>query len=249
MKSWCWFLVTGHLYSAEECERKRSRWLRGNKEVNRQPNKGWKESQDCVCPQPYFNDVLWKAYSHTLHVAASWSSIHGETPSEVLEGSRESLPLRLLWEHWCCLQTPFNLIAYSTDSARLSLGDAISLWHRPKKRSRKACFFLASVLMKRMLALSYYWYLPSIAYLNYDHEQTLFLKNLKCETHALTFGEQQGKTTCSAMIRHLQDLKQCCQVLGLDCGFNATDLLLIYFCDHNFDAYLRLFTPRITDLN
>ena len=64
----------------------------------------------------------------------------------------------------------------------------------------------------------------------------------------MTFWEEQGKTTRSATIRHLQDLKHRCQVLGLDCGFNATDLLLIYFCDQNSDACVRLFTPHIADL-
>ena len=113
---------------------------------------------------------------------------------------------------------------------------------------QESVLFPGLSLDEEMLALPYYWYLPSVAYLDYDHEQRLFLENLKCETRALTFGEEQGKTTCSAMIRHLQDLKHCCQVLGLDCGFNATDLLLIYFCDHNFDACLQLFTPRIADL-
>lgn len=32
------------------------------------------------------------------------------------------------------------------------------------------------------LVSPYYWYLPSIAYLDYDHAQRLFLKNLKYET-------------------------------------------------------------------
>ena len=94
----------------------------------------------------------------------------------------------------------------------------------------------------------YYWYLPSIAYLDYDHARRLFLKNLKYETRDLTLWKEDGKTTILATIKHLQDLKHRCQDLGLDCGFSATDLLLIYFCDQNSDACQRIFTPRIADL-
>ena len=35
---------------------------------------------------------------------------------------------------------------------------------------------------------------------------------------------------------------------GLDCGFNASDLLLVYFFDQNSDACERLFTIHIADL-
>lgn len=77
----------------------------------------------------------------------------------------------------------------------------------------------------------YYWQLPSIACLDYDHEQRLFLKNLKYETRDLTFWKENGKILRLATINRLQDLKYRCQNLGLDCGFNATDLLLVFFCD------------------
>ena len=108
--------------------------------------------------------------------------------------------------------------------------------------------YLGLGIDEEMFASPYYWHLPAIAYLDYDHEQRLFLKNLKYETHDLTFWEDDGKTTRLATIRHLEDLRHRCQVLGLDCAFNATDLLLIYFCDQNSDACMRLFTLRIADL-
>ena len=53
----------------------------------------------------------------------------------------------------------------------------------------------------------YYWQLPSIACLDYDHEQQLFLKNLKYETRDLTFWKENGKILRLATINHLQDLK------------------------------------------
>ena len=57
----------------------------------------------------------------------------------------------------------------------------------------------------------YYWSLPSIACLDYDHEGRLFLKNLKYETRELTFWQENGKDTRLATIDHLHDLKHRCQ--------------------------------------
>ena len=94
----------------------------------------------------------------------------------------------------------------------------------------------------------YYSYLPSIAYLDYDHQQILFLKNLKYQTRDLTFWDDNGNTTKLATIKHLKNVKHHCQELGLDCGLSSADLLLVYFCDQNSDACGRLFTPRIADL-
>ena len=79
-----------------------------------------------------------------------------------------------------------------------------------------------------------YWSYPSIACLDYDHEGRLFLKNLKYETREPTFWEENGKVTRLATIDHLHDLKHRCQNLGLDCGFNATDLLLVFFLRPEF---------------
>ena len=66
--------------------------------------------------------------------------------------------------------------------------------------------------------------------LDYDHKQRLFLKNLKYETRELTFWEEGGRLIRLATSQH-HDLKNCCQNLGLVCSFNATDLLLVFFCN------------------
>ena len=99
--------------------------------------------------------------------------------------------------------------------------------------------------VERYLA-PYYSKLPSIPCLDYDHEQRLFLKNLKYKTRELVFWAEDGKNTRMASIQHLNDLKNRCQNLGLDCGLMATDLLLAFFCDS--DARERLFTSQIADL-
>ena len=142
---------------------------------------------------------------------------------------------------------PLNLVGYSTDSAGFSLAAAIQLMTPTEEEIKEGVLYLGLGIDEEEFVSPYYWYLPSIAYLDYDHEQRLFLKNLKYETRDLTLWED-GKTTILATIKHLQDLKHRCQDLGLDCGFSATDLLLIYFCDQNSDACQRIFTTRIADL-
>ena len=76
--------------------------------------------------------------------------------------------------------------------------------------------------------LLYYWYLPIIVYLDYNHKQKLFLKNMMYQACELIFGQGYAKSMLTATIQHLQDLKHCCQELHLDYGFNTSDLLLVY---------------------
>ena len=145
-------------------------------------------------------------------------------------------------------KSPLNLVGYSTDSAGFSLSAAIHLMSPSHEEINEGVIYLGLGLDDECYLAPYYWYLPSIAYLDYDHEQRLFLKNLKYQTRDLTFWDDNGNTTKLATIEHLKNLKHRCQELGLDCGFSSADLLLIYFCDQNSDACERLFTPRIADL-
>lgn len=143
---------------------------------------------------------------------------------------------------------PLNLIGYSTDSAGFSLSAAIHLMTPSPEEIKEGVVYLGLGIDDECYLSPYYWFLPAIAFLDYDHEQRLFLKNLKYETRQLTFWEDKGQAPRLATIQHLKDLKHRCQVLGLDCGFSSTDLLLIYFCDQNSDACERLFTLGIADL-
>ena len=143
---------------------------------------------------------------------------------------------------------PINPLTYSTDSAGFSLSAANKLMTPTKEEVEDGVIFLGLGIEGERYLAPYYWHLPFIACLDYDHEQRLFLKNLKYETRELTFWEEKGKNIQLATINHLQDLKYRCQNLGLDCGFNATDLLLVLFCDQNSGACERLFTPRTADL-
>ena len=74
---------------------------------------------------------------------------------------------------------PINLIGYSTDSAGFSLASAIQLMTPTEEEIEEGIQYLALGIDEEEFASPYYWHLPSIAYLDYDHEQRLFLKNLK----------------------------------------------------------------------
>ena len=109
-------------------------------------------------------------------------------------------------------------------------------------------FYLGLGVEDEKFLAPYYWFLPAICYLDYDHKQRLFLKSLKYKTRQLTFWKESGSISRIASIQHLKDLRQQCQEKELDSGLNATNLILIYFCDQNSDACERLFTERIADL-
>jgi len=143
---------------------------------------------------------------------------------------------------------PLNLIGYFTDLAGFSLSAAIHLMTPSPQEINKGVVYLGLGIDKGCYLLPYYWFLPAIAFFDYDHKQRLFLKNLKYEICQLTFWKDKGQAPRLATIQHLNDLKHPCQVLGLDCGFSSTDLLLKYFCDQNSDTCERLLTPRIVDL-
>ena len=76
-------------------------------------------------------------------------------------------------------KTPINLIGYSTDSASFSLAAAIQLMTQTEEETMEGIQYLALGIDEEEFVAPYYWHLPSIAYLEYEHEQRLFLKNLK----------------------------------------------------------------------
>ena len=132
-------------------------------------------------------------------------------------------------------ENPINLLTCSTDSTGFSLSAANKLMKPTEQEVGDGVVFLGLGVDGERYLAPYYWKLPSIAFLNYDHEQGLFLKNLKYENREIIFWTEDGKVIRLATIQHLHDLKNCCQNLGLDCGFTATDLLLVFFCNQNSD--------------
>ena len=139
-------------------------------------------------------------------------------------------------------------MGYLTDSAGFLLAAAVQMMTPTLPEVEAGIHFLGLGTEDERFRAPYYWFLPSIAYLDYDHEQRLFLKNLKYETRDLTFWEGEGSETRLATIQHLKDLRQRCEKARMDTGISAVDLVLIYFFDQNSDAFERIFTQRIADL-
>ena len=98
-------------------------------------------------------------------------------------------------------KTPINLIGYSTDSTGFSLAAAIQLMTPTEEEITEGIQYLALGTDDEEFASLYYWHLPSIAHLDYDHEQRLFLKNLKYDMHELTFWEDERRSSRVSTIR------------------------------------------------
>ena len=145
-------------------------------------------------------------------------------------------------------KNPIHLLGYSTDSAGFSLSAAVQMMTPNLENINNGVLYLGLGLQDERFLAPYYWFLPAICYLDYDHEQRLFMKNLKYETRELTFWKEEGSSSRNATIQHLKDLRHRCQEKGMDSGLKATDLILIYFCDQNSDACEHLFTEQIADL-
>ena len=78
--------------------------------------------------------------------------------------------------------SPIPLVGYSTDSAGFSLAATVQKMTPTLAEGKAGVYFLGLGTEDERFCAPYYWFLSSIAYLDYDHEQRLFLKNLKYET-------------------------------------------------------------------
>ena len=135
-----------------------------------------------------------------------------------------------------------HLLGDWTDSAGFSLSAAIHMITPRTEDIKNGIHHLGHGVEDEKSLAPCYWFLPAICYLDYDHEQRLFLKNLKYGTREHMFWKQESLTSRIVSIQHLKDLQQQCQEQGLDSGLKATDLIPIYFCDQNSDVCERLFT-------
>ena len=67
----------------------------------------------------------------------------------------------------------------------------------------------------------HYWFLPSICYLDYDHEQRLFLKSLKCETRCIVFVSTFQCITHNILKRAKYGGKSIIKAAWRTCRFNS----------------------------
>lgn len=166
-------------------------------------------------------DFLAKTVSiHNLHFLISvkkpsiiyclWPMIDWKASTELLASNNEKGEVR---------KEPIHLLGYSTDSTQFSLSAATQLMILHEEDTANCVYHLGP----------YYWFLPAICQLDYDHEQRLFLKNLKYKTKQLTFWKEDSCTIPMASIQHQNDRQQCQE--------RSIDLITTYYCDQNSEAW------------
>ena len=106
---------------------------------------------------------------------------------------------------------PIHLLGYSTDSAGFCLSAAAHLITPRAEETSNGLYYLGLGVDDKKFLAPYYWFLPAICYLDYDHEQRLFLKNRKHETRQLTFWKEDGSVSRMASVQYLKDLRQQCK--------------------------------------
>ena len=104
-------------------------------------------------------------------------------------------------------QEPIHRLGYSTDSDGFSLSAAVHLMTPRAEDIFNGVHYLGLGVEDEKFLAPFYWFLPAICYLDYDHEQRLFLKSLN-KTRQLTFWKEKGFITHTASIQHLKDLRQ-----------------------------------------
>jgi len=140
-------------------------------------------------------------------------------------------------------ENPILLMGHSSDSAGFQLSAASCLMTPCKKLMDLGVKYLTLGIGETVYAAPYLSDLPSIAYLDYDHEIRLLFKCLKYETLDLTMWDG-----VIVSIDHLKELKKVLSNIGTHCPFADGDLLFARYLDQNCDAALKVFTNNVADL-
>ena len=105
-------------------------------------------------------------------------------------------------------QEPVLLMGHATDSAGFQLSAASSLMSPNQNLLNLGVLYLTLGVGESDYSAPYLGYLPSIAYLDYDHEMRLLLKCLKYSTLNLTMWP--GECPVIVSIEHLKELQSIC---------------------------------------
>ena len=149
-------------------------------------------------------------------------------------------------ESGCLREKPVMLMGHSTDSAAFQLAAANTLMMPTSLMFEEGVIYITLGIGESVYAAPYLSPLPSIAYLDYDHEMRLLLKCLKYPTLELTMW--QGDSPVLISIEHLKELQQICLTDGHDMPFSETDLLFARYLEQNCDAAIRVFDNSVADL-
>ena len=137
-------------------------------------------------------------------------------------------------------------MGHATDSAGFQLAAASSLMSPNPYLLNLGVLYLTLGVGESAYSAPHLGFLPSIAYLDYDHEKRLYLKCLKYSTLDLTMWPGQCPVIVS--IEHLKGLQSLCLKDRCDVPFPDTDLLFARYLDQNCDAALRILNHEVADL-
>ena len=137
-------------------------------------------------------------------------------------------------------------MGYATDSAGFQLAAASSLMSPNQNLFNLGVLYLTLGVCKSDYSAPYLGYLPSIVYLDYDHEMRLLLKCLKYSTLDLTIWP--GECPVIVSTEYLKELQSLCLKDRCDVPFSDTALLFARYLDQNCDAALRILNHEVADL-
>ena len=120
-------------------------------------------------------------------------------------------------------------MGHATGSAGFQLAAASSLMSPNPYLLNLGVLYLTLGVGESAYSAPYARFLPSIAYLDYDHEMRLFLKCLKYSTLDLTMWP--GGYPVIVSIEHLKELQILCLKDRCDVPFSHTDLLFSRYLD------------------
>ena len=112
-------------------------------------------------------------------------------------------------------------MVHATDSAGFQLAAASSLMSPNPYLLNLGVLYLTFGVRESVYSAPYLGYLPSIAYLDYDHEMRLFLKCFKYSTLDLTMWP--GECPVVVNVEHLKELQSLCLKDRCDIPFFDTD--------------------------
>ena len=227
------------------------------------PRKDAESQDDFSALKRYILDVVHEdklAKSTAIHNLAALSGL-GSTPLIYLiwptpNKGYGSVHLLKVWDHLrlnCFYdeennlrQEPVLLMGHAADSAGFQLAAASSLMSPSPYLLNLGVLSLTLGVGESAYSAPYLGYLPSIAYLDYDHEMRLFLKCLKYPTLDLTMWP--GECPVIVTIEHLKELQSICLKDRCDIPFADKDLLFTRYLDQNCDAALRILNREVADL-
>lgn len=136
---------------------------------------------------PSFNGEF---YRYKLYMAMSGSRVQSKASFKVLGGSQKSLLLR---QFRSCSKSTVEFGRLFYRFCRVLFSSCNSAYDTNTRWDRRRGPYLGLGIDEEEFVSPYYWYLPSIAYLDYDHAQRLFWKILNTKLEIWPSGKKMAR--------------------------------------------------------